>query len=64
MLEPVKQYITIPKAEYDDLNKAANALMVIFNTDPVYMDKTVAAAKKAICGPDIIAEPARAEISE
>ena len=64
MREFDKQYITIPKEEYDNLHKAANALMVIFNTDPVYMDKTVAAAKKAICGPDTIAEPARAEISE
>ena len=58
------QHITITKEEYDNLHKAANALMVIFNTNPVYMDKTVAAAKKAICGSDSIAEPTRAEISE
>lgn len=45
-----KQYITITKEEYDELCKAANSLMVIFNTDPIYLDKTVAAAKKAIIG--------------
>lgn len=50
MSESDKQYITIPKEEYDNLCKAANALMIVFNTDPVYMDKTVAAAKKAIIG--------------
>lgn len=59
-----QQLITITKKEYDNLHKAVNALMVIFNTDPIYVDKTVAAAKKAICCPDTIAEPARAEISE
>lgn len=59
-----QQFITITREEYDKLSKATNALMVIFNTDPLYLDKTVAAAKKAICGPDTIAEPARAEISE
>ena len=56
--------VTILKEEYDDLNKAANALMIIFNTDPIYLEQTVAAAKKAICGPDSVAEPTRAEISE
>lgn len=60
----VAQYITISKEEYDNLHKAANALMLILNTNPVYMDKTAEAAKKAIWGPDSIAEPARAEISE
>ena len=59
-----QQFITITREEYDQLRKATNALMVIFNTDPLYLDKTVAAAKKAICGPDTIAEPTRAEISE
>lgn len=59
-----QQFITITREEYDKLSKATNALMVIFNTDPLYLDKTVAAAKKAICGPYTIEEPARAEISE
>lgn len=64
MLEPVKQYITINKAEYDDLNKAANALMLIFNTQPLYLEQAVAAAKKAIYGLPYTAEALRAEISE
>lgn len=55
--------VTILKEEYDDLQKAANALMIIFNTDPIYLDKVVAAAKKAINGP-APAELLRAEISE
>lgn len=57
--------ITILKEEYDDLNKAANALMLILNTDPVFADKAVAAAKKALTGTSYAAEPVnRAEISE
>ena len=64
MSEFDKQYITIPKEEYDNLCKAANALMIVINTDPVYMDKTVAAAKKALTGTSCAAEPQRAEISE
>ena len=64
MIEPVKQYITIAKAEYDDLNKAANALMLIFNTQPIYLEQAVDAAKKAITGLPYTAEPLRAEISE
>lgn len=57
--------VTILKEEYDDLHKAANALMIILNTDPVYLDKTVAAVKKAITGTPYAAEPVnRAELSE
>lgn len=56
--------VTILKEEYDDLNKAANALMIILNADPVFVDKTVAAAKKALTGTSYAAEPTRAEISE
>lgn len=57
--------ITILREEYDDLNKAANALMIILNTNPVYMDKTVAAVKKALTGTSYAVEPVnRAEISE
>lgn len=57
--------VTILKEEYDDLQKAANALMIILNTDPVYMDKTVAAVKRAVYGIGLNAEPVnRAEISE
>lgn len=57
--------VTILKEEYDDLNKAANALMIILNANPVFVDKTVAAVKKAITGTSYAAEPVnRAEISE
>lgn len=59
-----QKFITITREEYDQLRKATNALMVIFNTEPLYLDKTVAAAKKALCGPDSVADPTRAEISE
>lgn len=63
-ISPETCHVTLKKAEYDDLRKAANALMLIFNTDPLYLEQTVNAAKKAIFGPDSVAEPTRAEISE
>ena len=51
-MNELTECVTILKEEYDDLNKAANALMLIFNTPPVFLDQAVAAAKKAINGPD------------
>ena len=64
-MNELTECVTILKEEYDDLNKAANALMLILNTDPVYLDKTVTAVKRAVYGIGLNAEPVnRAEISE
>ena len=63
-MNPLSECVTILKEEYDDLNKAASALMIILNTDPVYLDQTVKAVKRAVYGIGLNAEPARAEISE
>lgn len=63
-MNPLSECVSILKEEYDDLNKAANALMIILNTDPVYLDQTVKAVKRAVYGIGLNAEPTRAEISE